>query len=432
MNVSRRQFFKASAAAGVAVSCNSFSGSATMADDMLQAEMDRSVFKKELFPEPVIIESLQLLHRDGVFYLRARSRDGAVGYSVSNEMHMAYLYPLLIKRIIPFFIGKDARQLDELLEALYRADSNYKYQGLAFWVCQATVEFALLDLLGRIAGKPMGELIGATHDRRVAAYQANNYRGKSAEESAALIEKTVRETGAKAAKFKVGGRMSKNQDDPPGRTEKLIPLVRKVLGDDITIYADSNGSYDVPNSIRVGRMLEDIRAGFFEEPCPFDHYEETRQIAEALTMPIAGGEQDSSLWLFKWMIANNALQVVQPDLFYFGGMIRCMKVARMAQAAGIPCTPHISGTGLGYLYMLHFVSVIPNAGPYHEFKGLPKNIEFTCNSSSLTPEDGVITAPDGPGLGIEFEPNFIKKLEPVAAASFPSTFINFDHANGKR
>ena len=413
--MNRRAFIQTAGVLGAAaIQCKSSIKESAVSESLLQEAADRPVFKKELFPSPVIIESLQLLEHDGVYYLRARSRDGAVGYAVSNEMHLANLYPLLIKRLIPFFIGKDARELDDLLEALYRADSNYKYQGLAFWVCQATVEFALLDLLGRIAGKPMGELIGETHHRRIAVYQANNYRGKSAEESAVLIEKTVREIGAKAAKFKVGGRMSKNQDDPPGRTEKLIPLVRKVLGDDITIYADSNGSYDVPHSIRIGRMLEDIRAGFFEEPCPFDHYDETRQIAEALTVPIAGGEQDSSLWLFKWMIANGALQVVQPDLFYFGGMIRSMKVARMAEAAGIVCTPHISGTGLGYLYMLHFVSVVANAGPYHEFKGFA-DLPIVCDTSSLNVENGMIVVPSGPGLGVEFEPSLIKRLRSVTA-----------------
>ncbi len=68
--------------------------------------------------------------------------------------------------------------------------------------------------------------------------------------------------------------------------------------------------------------------------------------------------------------------MVQQDLFYFGGMIRCMKVARMAATKGYPCTPHISGTGLGYIYMMQFVSALPNAGPYHEFKGLSTEVPF--------------------------------------------------------
>lgn len=101
--------------------------------------------------------------------------------------------------------------------------------------------------------------------------------------------------------------------------------------------------------------------------------------------------------------------MVQQDLFYFGGMIRCMKVARMAAARGYLCTPHISGTGLGYIYMMQFVSSIPNAGPFHEFKGLSEDIPFECKSSSLKPENGIIHLPKGIGSGVDIDPDFIKK-----------------------
>ena len=111
---------------------------------------------------------------------------------------------------------------------------------------------------------------------------------------------------------------------------------------------------------------------------------------------------------FRWLIANDGLDIVQADLYYFGGFIRSMKVARMAAAAGKVHTPHISG-GLGYLYMIHFVSAIPNAGPYHEFKGLSQTVPFECKTSSLKTEDGVVTVPTGPGSGIEIDPAFIRK-----------------------
>ncbi len=163
--------------------------------------------------------------------------------------------------------------------------------------------------------------------------------------------------------------MSKDVDFPPGRTEKLIPLVRKTFGDEMIIYADSNGSYTVKEAIRIGKIIEEYKFDFYEEPVPFDWYDETRQVAEALRVPIAGGEQEPSLHQFRWLICNDALDIVQPDMFYFGGMVRSMKVARMAHAVGKQCVPHISGSGLGYLYMMHFVSAIPNAGEYHEFKG---------------------------------------------------------------
>ncbi len=137
--------------------------------------------------------------------------------------------------------------------------------------------------------------------------------------------------------------MSKNKDSLPGRSEALIPLVRKTFGDAMTLYADSNSSYDVPNAIRIGRIMEEHDYGFFEEPCQFDHLWETKQVAEALNLPVAGGEQEFSMRRFQWMIANGAVDVVQPDLHYFGGYLRATRVARMAAAAGIPCTLHMSG-----------------------------------------------------------------------------------------
>jgi L-alanine-DL-glutamate epimerase-like enolase superfamily enzyme len=94
-------------------------------------------------------------------------------------------------------------------------------------------------------------------------------------------------------------------------------------------------------------------------------------------------------------------------------MIRSMKVARMAEAFGKLCTPHISGSGLGYLYMMHFASSIPNAGPFHEFKGFNNELQFTCPTSTLSSDDGVVTVPSGPGLGIEIDPNYIAKHQVV-------------------
>lgn len=365
------------------------------------------LLKTELFSAPVMIESLELLRYQDNFLCRVRSRDGAEGLSVSNNMQMVALYPIFTRRLQPFFIGKDARDLEYLLEEVYVYQSNYKLQSLALWVPLATIEFAILDMLGRIATKPMANLLGDTHHRKIAVYQANNYRGKTAEESIELIKKDVSESGANALKFKVGGRMSKNLDYPPGRTEALIPLVRKTFGEEMVIYADSNGSYDVHEAIRIGKIMEEYRIDFFEEPVPFDWYEETKMVADHLDIPIAGGEQEPGMHQFEWLIKNDGLDIVQPDIFYFGGMIRSLRVAQMAAARGKPCVPHISGSGLGYLYMLHFVSILTNAGPYHEFKGFNKTIPFHCPTSPLQSSNGWIDVPTGPGSGIELDPDFV-------------------------
>ena len=109
------------------------------------------------------------------------------------------------------------------------------------------------------------------------------------------------------------------------------------------------------------------------------------------------------------------MDIVQPDMFYFGAMIRSMKVAKIANSVGKPCVPYISGSGLGYLYMMHLVSAIPNAGPYHEFKGFNTEIPFECKTSSLESEDGVVTVPTGSGMGLDIDPNYLAKHTLVKA-----------------
>jgi L-alanine-DL-glutamate epimerase-like enolase superfamily enzyme len=361
---------------------------------------------------------MELLQHQGNWLCRVRSRDGAEGISVGHA-ELNSLWPIFLDRVQPFLLGKDARELDLLLEKVYIYRLNFRLSGMALGVPLATAEFALLDMLGRIAGKPMGQLIGDLHHSDIAVYQATEYREKPVAESLDLIKRDVAEYNARALKIKVGGLMFMTRDHtavgPAGRTERMIPLVRETFGDDMALYADANGYYSVDEAIRVGRMLEAYRYGFFEEPVMFDWYEETRQVADRLTIPVAGGEQEYSLHGFRWLIANDGLGIVQPDNYYFGGMIRSMQVARMAQAFGKTCTPHMSGGGLGFLYMLHFVSVLPNDCPHHEFKGLRTNVPFQCPTSPLTVVDGKIEVPTGPGLGVEIDPAYIGKHQPAKA-----------------
>ena len=206
--------------------------------------------------------------------------------------------------------------------------------------------------------------------------------------------------------------MSKNADSLPGRTERLIPLVRETFGPGMTLYADSNSSYDVKEAIRVGRLMEGYDYAFYEEPCRFDHFEETKAVADALQIPVAGGEQEFSAYGFRWMIANRGVDIVQPDLHYHGGFIRSLRVARMAHAAGMQCTPHMSGSGLGYLDAAHFVSCLDNPVPFTEFKG-DADIPVTSPTSSLKCEDGKVRVPSGPGFGIVIDPGFVRAATAV-------------------
>ncbi|MCC5906992.1 MAG: mandelate racemase/muconate lactonizing enzyme family protein [Balneolaceae bacterium] len=416
MKINRRNFLKKASlgAAGSPFLLNSHGNVEEKETGITYSQLDeilsRPVLKKELFSTPVMIEQVSLLRYGDSILCKVVSRDGAEGICVSNDLYMTSLYPIFVKRVQPFFIGKDAVQLEEIMRDVYL--HNYKLQGLALWLPVATVELAML---GKIADKSMGELIGDIHQPSIPLYLANNNRGRSAEESIARIQEHVGEWPFKALKFKVAGRMHEGEF-PTGRSERLIPLVRETFGDEMTLYTDANGGYSGVEAIEIGKLMEEYNYGYFEEPVPFDWYEETKQVADTLEIPVAGGEQEPSLHNFRWLIKNNALQVVQPDQFYFGGMIPSVKVARMADAAGIQCTPHMSGPGLGYLYMMHFVSILPNAALFHEFKGFNQRFEMECPTSSLTiDENGAIKVPTGPGLGVIIDPDFIEMHEIVKA-----------------
>jgi len=418
MCTSRRDFLKSSLAVGVAGNAGLASGDPAskprpVTREQLNAAASDPVLKLEGLTSPVKIKTIELLEFDAgdddYYVLRARSTDGVEGYSLPNSK-TGDLTAILKNRVIPCFIGPDVRQLETLLWDVYRYKDNYKFQSLALWCPVAWVEFALLDLFGKMQAKPMGALLGEVRRREVPVYIAGG-RELPPQEEAETLARRAEKGGFRAVKFRIGGRMSNNADAAPGRTEALIPAMRKVLGPNVTLVADANGSYDPPKAIEVGRMLQDIGALWFEEPCPFDHLEDTKVVADALEMNVAGGEQESSDRRFRWMIANGAVQVVQPDLHYYGGVVRSARVARMAAAAGLTVSLHLSG-GIGYAAMLQFASWLPNPAPFQEYKG---DIDKTGGwfDPPIRLKNGSLTVPGAPGLGMTALPDLLKRARKI-------------------
>ncbi len=186
METSRRKFI-ATIAGGIAASmplhARDFSISEPVSRNPpdyqgLDEILKMPVFKRELFTSPVIIEKLDLLRYKNSFLCRVRSTDGAEGYSVGHSGQLSSLYPVFLNLLQPFFIGKDARELDLLLDKVYIYNLNFRLSGMALGVPLATIEFAILDMMGRIALKPMGQLIGEIHHPEIAVYQATEYREK--------------------------------------------------------------------------------------------------------------------------------------------------------------------------------------------------------------------------------------------------------------
>ena len=265
------------------------------------------------------------------------------------------------------------------------------------------------DLLGRTVRKPAGELMGGILRKEIPVYLSGSGRDTTAEEEVDVYVQGVAATGAKAVKFKIGGRMSANRDTYPGRTDKIFELAAKQLAGKVTLMADANGSYSAAKAIEIGKQLQEMKYLWFEEPCPWEELSETKKVADALEMKVAFGEQDSSLWLFQWMIENKVMDVVQPDLNYNGGFIRAARVARMARKANMWICPHNTQTGAASVNILQFAATTPNIGPWMEYvsRGAAKKESWYTPNFEI--KNGVIPVPTGHGLGLEFDPDFLKK-----------------------
>jgi L-alanine-DL-glutamate epimerase-like enolase superfamily enzyme len=361
---------------------------------------------------PVIAARIELLKAGRTYFVRATSKDGAVGIACVKQID-DYL-PMLTRLAMPFYAGKDVRQLESLVDQYYIA--HYKLAGQALWAPHAYVEQALFDLYGKTVGKPAGALLGGVRRKRIPIYLSGSGRETTAGQEVEVYARALELSGAKAMKFKIAGRMGRNADQYPGRTETMLRLARKTYPAGTIIYVDANGGYNAAKAIAMAPFFKETGIGFLEEPCPWEEMSETQRVADALDIPIAFGECDSSLWKFDHMIRNRAVDIVQPDLNYNGGFIRTARVARMAAKAGIPITPHNTQTGAAACNIVQFASAIPNIGPYMEFPFRGKYSDESWSWPHFRIEQGAVQAPGAPGLGVTIDPDFLAQAQVLATA----------------
>jgi L-alanine-DL-glutamate epimerase-like enolase superfamily enzyme len=413
IKMKRRDFLKAAAGSPLAVPALRAWASSDMTSEIL--EYEKPVFNlHKFFSAPVKIEAIDLLQAYGQYFLRTRSTDGAEG--IVRTKDIADYIGILAHRVRPHFLGKDARDLESLVNEVYVTESNYKLAGQEFWCPVAYIEQSLFDLMGKALKKPVGELMGGVLRKEIPVYLSGSGRDTTAEEEVEVYVREVERTGAKAVKFKIGGRMSDNRDAYPERTDRLLELAQQKLAGKVTLMADANGSYDAQNAIEIGKRLQQMKYLWFEEPCPWEELSETKKVADALDMKVAFGEQDYSLWLFQWMIDNKVMDVVQPDLNYNGGFIRTARVARMARKVGMWICPHDTQTGAAAVNILQFAATTPNIGPWMEYVSRKAPRKESWYSPNFDIRNGVIPVPTGPGMGLEFDPDFLKKATPVKLA----------------
>ncbi len=362
------------------------------------------------------ITSIETFHRDdNLAVVRVRTDDGAEGWGQTSPYLANQTAPLLHSDVAPFFLGTDPWDLEANLVGFVH--QQYKFYGTQFWRALCGVDTAVWDLLGRVTGQPVYRLLGGAVRTRIPVYGSSMSRTIAPAAEAERLVALAESHGFRAFKIRIADVMAHDVDVYPGRTEAIVKATREALGDDVVIHADANGGYSVPEAIRIGRMLEHYAFGHFEEPCPYPEIENTARVAAALDMPVAGGEQDSSLEQFHRMIEMHAVDIVQPDIGYVGGMSRARKVTSMASAAGIPATPHCANDSLLQVFTLHLAASQPSVSQFQEWSIEDKPWFHGVFGPMPEVVDGFVQLGEEPGWGVEIDPHFLSTATHLTTTS---------------
>ena len=178
----------------------------------------------------------------------------------------------------------------------------------------------------------------------------------------------------------------------------------------MSIYGDANGAFDAVKGLEITAMLEDHGVALLEEPCPFEDFEMTAQLTQAVRkkgyrLKIAGGENDYALERWRWLTANQALDVIQPDPMYAGGIFRNLEIMKLGRKAGLLYNPHFPRNGADSAPLLHLCATAPNLWGFQEYRSREDRLDF-AHSPVLNPVGGNLKLPDGPGWGIDYDPAF--------------------------
>ncbi len=356
------------------------------------------------------ISSLETFATPFVCFVRLTTDDGQEGWGQCSTYHADITATIFHRQVAPHVIGRDAFG-DIAATVLHVEEKEHKFPGSHRARAIAGLDTALWDLHGKAKGVPVTALIGGTPGR-VRAYASSMKRDITPEDEAARFLRLRDRHGFTAFKWRVGAECGHDGDEWPGRTEAVIPVVSKALGDGIDKLVDGNSGFSPARAIAVGRMLEDYGIGHFEEPCPYWEMEQTKAVADALSIDVAGGEQDCEIGLFARMIDMRAVDVVQPDVLYMGGLARTLAVCRLAAAARMPVTPHAANLGLVTLCTMHLLRAIPNAGKYLEFSIEGPDYypwqEGLFRGDPYRIDDGQATVTDAPGWGVEVNPAWLE------------------------
>ncbi|MDC1286300.1 mandelate racemase/muconate lactonizing enzyme family protein [Gammaproteobacteria bacterium] len=355
----------------------------------------------------MLITSIETFASEYVTLVRVRTDDGDEGWGQVSPYNADLTAQVVHRQVAGHVLGMDANDIDAVTAMVL--DREHKFQGTYLYRALCGIDTALWDIRAKRAGQSVQRLLGGTVSE-FPVYASSMKRDITPQQEAERMLGLREQFGYHSFKFRIARECGHDIDQWPGRSEEIVKTMRKTLGDEVTLMVDANSGYTPKKAIEMGHLLADYGISHYEEPCPYWELDWTREVTAALDIDVSGGEQDNNMIVWKQMIDTHAVDIVQPDICYMGGITRTLQVADYAKQAGIPCTLHSANLTLVTLFSVHFMAAIENAGKYVEF-AIEGSDYYPWQNDIFTPEfkirNGNVVISDKPGWGIEVNPEWI-------------------------
>lgn len=373
------------------------------------------------YADTSIMDSFCYVNQRNAVLVKIETDDGIIGYGEAGSYGGSVEATAVVieKEFKPLLIGEDPLLKEKLWTKLFKKCYQHGRSGIILQAI-AGIDVALWDITGKFAGLPVYKLLGG-YENTLRVYASCGFyaEGKGLKELAQEMKDKV-DKGFTAVKMKIGRissiRGSKLPILPKGdicnvsieEDIKRVEAVREAIGNDIDLLVDANSSWDFKTAITMAKELEKLNVYYIEEPVVTEDLESSARLAAATTIPIAGYETAYTKFEFKDIILKKAVDIVQPDVAWAGGLTECMKIASLADSFSLPVIPHCFSSALCLAANLHFGAAIPTC----------ELVEFDQNYNPLRDElitnpfevsNGYVTLSEKPGLGIEINEDIVEK-----------------------
>ncbi len=349
--------------------------------------------------------------------VRIETEGGLVGWGeAKNAAGSAGSYSglaaLINRDMAPDLIGRDSRNIAAIWDAIYngvrahytqargRVFPELSRRGITIAGLSA-IDIALWDLLGKDLGVPVWQLLGGRRAETFPAYASGGWA--PAESIGEQLQSYVDAGGFGAVKMRVGV-----MDGRPEISAARVHAAREALGPDISIFCDAHGTFSVSEAKRFCRLVADCNIGWLEEPVTADDNAGMAMVRSSTDIPIASGESEYTRFDFRDLMASGCVDIVQPDMAVCGGISEGMRIAALASAYNLQLAPHMWGGAFGFMAGLAVLASSPCGWIVEYSLGANPLIKDMIEEDILV-EDGQITLPERPGLGLTVNEAFVQQ-----------------------